>query len=159
MRSSAIIVSVIIIGFISYRFWMKNKTKESQLALNNNSNRTNKDQIISNLKEMRNKHLEDFINYEMTLLYRTELEDQEVKNKLIKIYPKTYSTKPLNFSPLFQKYDAELVDSCILELLESLGAEHFEEKRNEPFLRFEYYIKQEGKASARILFDDFVKQN
>lgn len=165
MGNSLIIIVLIVGGLYVFRLFTKGKSKNDAAPLQKDEqsnlklNQDEKKQIFSKLKEIRNRHLENLVNYEITLLSQTELDNQGIGEKLSQKYPKTFSRMTFNFTPLFNQHDVALVDESIKEMLDSLGAKDFESERNQPFLRFEYYIKYEAKKKARKLFDDFVNQN
>lgn len=161
MLDGLIIISLLIlVGYLYFKYFVQTKSNNNKLDSNDiHSILIRKNKVKAVLMEMRDEHLKDLVNYEICLLYRTELDNQEIKEKLIQLYPKTLSKKPFNFSSVFNEFDGELVNICIIEILESLDAENFVSDKNEPFLRFEHYIRKQAKEKARRLFDDFVEQN
>jgi hypothetical protein len=165
MGTVLIIILLIVVCYYAFRTFSNQKsgieTKQSKLQNLSNleSSNVEKQQIETKLEEMMGRHLENLVNYEVTLLYQTELDDYDLVKKIELKYPKTLSRMSFNFTPFYKDFDVTLVDECIVEKLNSLGAENFEIERNQPSLRFEYFIQREAKEKARKLFNDFVSQN
>lgn len=165
MGNGLIIIVLVAVGLYVFKSISKRKSNKDTAQLHNELqsnlklNRDEKLKILAELKDIRNVHLEDLINYEITLLSQTKLDNQDIEEKISQKYPKTFSRMSFNFTPLYKEYDVALVDESIVEMLDSLGAKEFDSERNQPFLRFEYYIKKEAKEKALKLFYDFVKQN
>lgn len=160
-----LIIIIAVAGYYFFHAYSSRKTtmKTLQSQMSNQSqiisNNLEKQQIENKLNEIRNKHLENLINYEVTLLYQTELDDYEIEKKLEIKYPETLSRMSFNFTPLYQEFDAIVVDECLIKKLDLLGASSYKTELNQPSLRFEYFIQREAKEKARKLFDDFVKVN
>lgn len=165
MGTVLIIIVLVVVCYYAFRTFSNQKArieskKSKQQNLSNlESNYLEKQEIETKLMEMRNLHLENLVNYEVTLLYQTELDDYELVKKIELKYPKTLSRMSFNFTPFYQDFDVTLVDECIVEKLNSFGAENFEAERNQASLRFEYFVQREAKEKARRLFDDFVSNN
>lgn len=165
MGTVLIIIVLVVFCYFAFRTFSNQKirTESKQSKLQNISNlelsNLEKQQIEAKLTEMRDLHLENLVNYEITLIYQTELDDYELVKKIELKYPKTLSRMSFNFTPLYRDFDVTLVEECIVEKLNSLGAENFEAERNQASLRFEYYIQLEAKVKARKLFNDFVRVN
>jgi hypothetical protein len=162
---TVIIIILVIVCYYAFKTFsnqkprIESKKSKMQSLSNLEPSYLEKQQIESKLKEMRDLHLENLVNYEVTLLYQTELDDYELVKKIELKYPKTLSRMSFNFTPFYQEFDVTLVDECIVEKLNSLGARNFEIKLNQPSLRFEYFIQLEAKEKARKIFDDFFRVN
>jgi len=165
MRNIVIIIVFIAFGLFVFRIFSREKSKRIKVFLVKDEQsklkfkQKEKEQIYSKLNEIRNRHLENLVNYEMTLLYRTDLDNQNIREKLSEKYPKTFSRMTFNFTLLYNEHEVALVDDCIIEILNSLGGKDFKSELNQPFLTFEFFIKNEAKEKARKLFDDFLDEN
>jgi hypothetical protein len=165
MKNVLIILGLAFIGFYIYKALSKEKAKNRRVSIQDSLqtlvpiNQVEKEQILSRLNEIRNRYLENLVNYEITFLAQTELEDYALAEKVNQKYPKTLSRTTIEIAPLYKQFDIKLVDECVLGLLEDFGGKDFALDQDLPSVRFEYFIREKAKEKARMLFDEFIYLN
>lgn len=159
------IVIVLICSLLTFLYYNSKKNNSKPLDKNQiqsgsslkNGFDINKNQIKIELEKIRSKHLINLINYYVTLFSQTELDNQADRDRIAETYPKTLSREPFKFTFLYETYNVNLVNECILKMISESGDFDTNNSISEPFLKFEVLVKNEAELEARSIFDDFLR--